>query len=422
MANPATSLLLKGIQSADVPSPNYNRLRNYGPLTNFVEFWKASDPTMGSFPANQPATFLVDISFPLHFSGADAQLKPDYPLQEPAVPLGPRPIVPIHPPGGPQLPPPPLGFFGSDGSPLNPTVVGNQVIRLQGTSKAGDKFDLHLSTRVLAQEHGVINLPTWVFANISITKNGDTPLVFGISYNPLYKQFGVGLSRGTIQTILTTGIGVDMRPLAVNSAGTLSGTANLMRGVTFQGESYSAQTLPMSPDSLDPQMYLPTFATLWPFLDRIQYFAPALDQLGKDQLPAMATPLMALGSVQFDKWPVTLQQVLTSTTALVGPAFGPMAAEFLAFTEWPVDGLRAAAKWLGWTLVQGSGSHNLQTVITNYYNYYAGLAANGGLGRAVGGGAPIDEWRDLFGYLDKIASFAPGESHPAKEKAVVGTA
>ncbi len=419
MANPATSLLLKGIQSADVPSPNYNRLRNYGPLTNFVEFWKASDPTIGSFPADQHATFLVDISFPLHFSGANAQGAADYPLQEPAVPLGPRPIIPIHHPGAPQPPAPPAGFFGSDGSPLIPTVVGNQVIALSGISKTNDKFELKLGTRVLAQEHGVTNLPTWVFATISITKNGDTPLVFGIAYNPLYEQFGVGLSRGTI---LTTGIGVNLRPLAVNSAGTVSGTANLMRAVTFQGESYSAQTLPMSPESLDPQMYLPTFATLWPFLDRIQYFAPALDQLGKDQVPAMSTPLMALGSVQFNKWPVTLQQVLASTTALVGPAFGPMAGEFLAYTEWSVDGLRAAAKWLASTLVQGSGAHNLQTVITNYYNYYAGLAANGGLGSTQPGGIKIQQWLDPFGYLGKIASFAPGESHAAKEKAVAGTA
>jgi hypothetical protein len=72
-------------------------------------------------------------------------------------------------------------------------------------------------------------------------------------------------------------------------------------------------------------------------------------------VPTKSTPLIALGSVQFNKWPVTQAEILAETLALVGPALGPLAAEFISFIEWPADGLREAAKWLGWVLAKGSG-------------------------------------------------------------------
>src|ERR1700727_2816246 len=143
---PATSFLLEGTVTAPATSNLFMRLRQPGPVTQFVEFLVAdiADPTLGPFPPNSKATELVNINSNLHFS--------DYPLPGPVI--GPvEPIAPIHPipvsrllepasapgpgptpsPGpGPRpspvmpvgpihpipIPIPPVGFVANDGTPL----------------------------------------------------------------------------------------------------------------------------------------------------------------------------------------------------------------------------------------------------------------------------------------------------------------
>ena len=87
---PATSLLLEGTVTVPATSNLFIRLRQEGPLTQFVEFLEAdiADPALGPFPPNTKATELVKIDSSLHFS--------DYPLPGTA-PLPVGPIAPIHP-------------------------------------------------------------------------------------------------------------------------------------------------------------------------------------------------------------------------------------------------------------------------------------------------------------------------------------
>lgn len=142
---PATSLLLVGTVTVPATSDLFMRLRQKGPLTQFVEFLVAdiADPTLGPFPPNSKATELVKIDSNLHFS--------DYPLPGPVL-LPVEPIVPIHP-----RPVPTEGFVGNDGTPLTVSKTSEQITRLSGESKDNHNYVLSLETFSLSAARRQIN-------------------------------------------------------------------------------------------------------------------------------------------------------------------------------------------------------------------------------------------------------------------------
>jgi hypothetical protein len=404
---PATSFLLEGTVTAPATSDLYMRLRQPGPVTQFVEFLVAdiADPTLGTSQANSKAEELVNINSNLHFS--------DYPL--PGAVVGPvEPILPIRPipvsrfaepasapgPGPTPLPgpgPKPLpieptgpihpipipipveGFVGNDGTPITVKETSGQIIQLSGESKDNHNYVLSLETFSSSAADVAPNLKPWCAARMSVSDNGDEPLQFGIAYCPLEEQFDIFLERQNV----SISIGVNLQPLDLQPDGSVLGSANLTRDLAYYGNSFGAQTLGMNPEATDPAMYLPIAAAFWPYLSRIGYFAPALSALANQtagQVTAPAKPpLHTLASLQA-YYPV--QTFATNSISLVGPALGPFAASFIPPNDSGAAPWIAAARWLGWVLMQGTGGPNLTSAFTAQYEYFTSIVPSTGPGGA----------------------------------------
>jgi hypothetical protein len=360
---PATSLLLEGTVTVPPTSNLFMRLRQKGPLTQFVEFLEAdiADPALGPFPPDSRATELVKINSSLHFS--------DYPLPSVApLPIG--PIVPIH-----QGPAPSGQFVGDDGTTLTVTKVANQITGFSAESKDSHKYVLCLETFSLAAPD--IPLTPWCAARMSISDNGDDPLQFGFAYCPLEGKVDIFLARQNV----STGIGVDLQPLALQPDGSVLGSATLSRDLTYYKNSFGTQTLAMEPESTDPAMYLPISAAFWPYLKRVGFFAPALRALASqtaDQVaPPAKPPLHTLGSLQAYE---PLQAFVANSISLVGPALGPFAAAFIPPNDSGSAPWIDAARWLGWVLMHGTGSQNLISAFTAQYDYLTSIVPPSGGG------------------------------------------
>jgi hypothetical protein len=128
-------------------------------------------------------------------------------------------------------------------------------------------------------------------------------------------------------------------------------------------------------------------ATLWPYLDRVQFFAPALAQIaagvGRPPLQSQ-TPLAAF--VTFDlTFPLPPESdFINSFSALVAPAIGPFLAEFISPTEQEVAGLQSAAQWLGLVVANGSGKQDFLKELAAFYEeagtWYSENQGGGGSG------------------------------------------
>jgi hypothetical protein len=404
---PATSFLLDGTVTAPPTSALYMRLCQPGPVTQFVEFLLTdiADLTLGPFPPNSKATELVNLNSNLHFS--------DYPLPGPVI--GPvEPIGPIHPipvsrfaapasapgpgptptpgpgpkptpiaPIGPIHPIPipvrPEGFVGNDGTPITVKETSGQITQLSGESKDNHNYVLTLETFSSSAADVAPNLKPWCGARMSVTDNGDDPLQFGIAYCPLEQQFDIFLERANV----SIGIGANLQPLALQPDGSVLGSANLSRDLTYYNNSFGTQTLQMDSEATDPAMYLQIAAAFWPYLSRIGYFAPALVALASetaDQVaPPAKPPLVTLASLQaYDP----VQTFVTNSIALVGPALGPFAASFIPPNDSGNAPWIAAARWCGWVLMHGAGSPNLTSAFTAQYEYFTSIVPPAG-----GGGA-----------------------------------
>ncbi len=361
---PATSLLLEGTVTVPATSNLFIRLRQEGPLTQFVEFLEAdiADPALGPFPPNTKATELVKIDSSLHFS--------DYPLPGTA-PLPVGPIAPIHP-----EPVPSEEFVGNDGTVLTVTRASGQITILSAESKDSHKYVLTLETFSSSAEDVPPNFKPWCAARMSLSDSGDdAPLQFGFAYCPLEEQFNIFLERQNV----STGIAVNLQPLALQPDGSILGTATLSRDLTYYKNPFGKQTLAMDPESTDPAMYLPISAAFWPYLQRVGFFAPALRALASqtaDQLaPPAKPPLHTLASLQAYN---PLQAFVSNSISLVGPALGPFAASFIPPNDSGAAPWIDAARWLGWVLMR---SQNLTSAFTSQYEYLTSIVpATGGAG------------------------------------------
>ena len=84
----------------------------------------------------------------------------------------------------------------------------------------------------------------------------------------------------------------------------------------------------------------------------------------------------------------TLAEYLPQQTAWIGPALGPLIAEFVSPSVSSAVALKQAAQWLGWVLVQGPGKPDLNSALTAAYEAYQALV-NRNQGGAPGGGIRI---------------------------------
>jgi hypothetical protein len=277
------------VQGRLVPgNPGFTRLQGLDEA-DFIELNQIDIvPGLGPFQLGQMAQAEVSIESRLALSG--------YPSLATVVPpIGPivrRDIQQV------QHPVPTLDYLASDGTVL--TVkrdpLSGQIIGFQGTSSDNHVFELLMTTTV-APEAGRVEesktsnkLPVlWLFAVISITKDGDTPLTFGFGYCPWNCLFEIYLAKGST---VENSIRIDLIPETPAST-----YVSLCRALTFNNYVYVAENVNMQDVATDPPLYLPAVATLWPFLDRVQFFAPALAQVaaGIDLPPLQsATPLAAL--------------------------------------------------------------------------------------------------------------------------------
>jgi hypothetical protein len=383
--NDVNSFLLEGTQSGPSPNAGFTRLTSKGLLSNFVEFRSidTADPALGPFPPGSHATYLVKNTSELHFS--------DYVVPPPAA----APVFPTGPvKRGAPAPAPAGEYLASDGTILKPTITNGQITGFSGKSKAGDTYALSVQTGTSRGPKNLTNDQTWVGARISITKtednkiakNGADPLMFGFSYSPLYMFFSVFLEQANI----STGINLDYHALVSNGQGGSEGSASAARGLTYYGDSYSLQTLPVDADQNDPKIYLPARLTMWPFLERAAFFAPALKTIAAETggtLPVSAHPLASLGSLPV-VWPAAIDKYVMQTLEVVGPALGPLAASFVPPPDSGIAGMDDAARWLGWILMRGSGSLDLVAALEGQYNYWKNQVPATGGGR---GALPIWE-------------------------------
>jgi hypothetical protein len=186
----------------------------------------------------------------------------------------------------------------------------------------------------------------------------DEPLSFGFGYCPLGSYFTVGLSRGSVDTSVAVDYGY-LPPVGAPD----TPQANITRTITYGGYEFSTTTGVTMQVNQPPQLYPLGGQTLWPFLDRVSYFSPALQKLETSiapQLSAYPHPLEAFGELQFTN---SLPDFLSYNTPLIQPNLGAMAAQLVGGA---VD-LANASLWLGWLLRAGQGQQALAQMLTATY-------------------------------------------------------
>jgi len=344
----------------------YTRLYGSGNKSNFVEFETPPPDGSGPWQVDQIAEFFVPINARLYFS--------DYPA-----PLPPGPIQPFDPRVKRPLMPPSMNYIGNDGTTLTPTKNrSGGVTGFSGTAKTGDKYGLSVSSSI---GNGKGRQPkvqvSWLSTVMSITKNADVPLTFGFNYSPTAEWFTVFLSRGNVGTAIL----VDL-----NDAYALGGVAALTRTIRYYDYVYATQNVTMPVTSSKPGMYLPSLAALWPFSDRVEYFAPAISLIASRTTPKLPplskpTPLAAFGALEeFSSSIVpstSSADLLAAMMALIAPALGPLAGEFVSPHETSFGALQDAALWMGWLLVMGSGEQSFIQEASDYYKYLQFLISSG---------------------------------------------
>jgi hypothetical protein len=354
--------------------------------THFVEFLITASTPIGQ-NSNQ---FFVQTLDNLFFS--------DDPPPQPANPTFPTGPInvggvgpPIPLPGPHPLPHPnPLRqFIGSDGTVIQATPTVGEVSQLQGTSKSGDKFTLTLlhddpSAPGRQQKVKVV----WARARMSITKEPppppppapppppDVPLVFGVAYSPTDALVKVFLQHGNVET----GFVIDFGQLMPQADGSVQGTAKIYRDLNYYQAQMSLRELDMDANATDPKMYLPVDNAVWREIDKLQYFEDALNLLAGrtasniPPMPRRMNPLAAMAAFALTP-SVTEAEIVAQQSAWVGPALGPLAAEFVDPTQPVADALRSAALWCGWELFLGAGKPDLLSAFADEFKAWQAFLA-----------------------------------------------
>jgi hypothetical protein len=407
---PANSVIMRGKQAAS-PNPGYIRLIGPGVATRYVDMLNPGGADQSKI--GQQVAYQIPMSSELLFS--------DYPLPPPPTDLAGLASHPIALPthsGAPApsripVPPLPTHYLGNDGSPITAKLNSmRQILSLSGKSKAGVVYVMSLA--VWASTESGYSTPTWVHAAINFTEHPATeptqqeqPLTFSLAYSPLHRALGVFLDRSAVSpagtqwagiiTNVTTGIGVqlltDFPPLKAPIY-----DAIVNQGIAYYGNVYSSQSVSYTQGQNTPQIFLPTRLALWPFADRVSYFAPALHAIAASTggvLPTVATPWLTLASVNQQVTSYTSSSYLSYAVPVVGPAIGPLAATFVTPENSGIVGLDDAASWLGWVLMNGPAREGLNATLVTAYNslHQADTTSVGGKSGGSTGGPPTDGGR-----------------------------
>jgi hypothetical protein len=357
------------LQARLVPgTPGLTRLQGTGTDIDFVDINQLDIvPGLGAFQLGQIAQVEVPGESRLGLSGYPSlasSLPVKGPIQRHFVRKNIQQIL---------YPNPSFDYLASDGTVLtvNRDPSSGLITGFMGTGKDDHQYKLSIHTSVgMAPGRIEAISVSWLYAVVFIQKDEDTPLMFGFAYCPWNNLMNVFLSKDT--TVATTPVSVlnniriDLAPYDPKAA---EQNVSLSRSFTFFEYTYVAQSLTMDDSASDPPFYLPAKATLWPFLDRVEFFAPALAkvaaEIGVTPLP-FATPLLSLVSYSLN-FPISSADFISQVGAMVGPAIGPFLAGFVSPTELEVAGLISAAQWLGWALTTGTGHQDFLKELSAYY-------------------------------------------------------
>lgn len=374
MSTPATVFLeLQGSVSSESPNPGYTRLDPaVGSLEHYVEFPSAAiAPGHGPFPAGSRVPIPVDPEVSLYFSDYGAP---------PALGAQPSPVIrPLpHPVIGRVVPTGEAAqFVASDGTLLAKQSTSGQVTGFSGKGKDGHERVLTVTiSNKTAAGRVAKTTASWLFATMSFTDNGDTPLTFSIEYCPEDNLMKVALGRGTVQTWMQIDYSQSVVP---------GGVTAMTRSLTYYGASFMSQTLSFDAAQANAGMYLAAVQALWPFLERVTFFGPAIQTIVNQtaanlpKIPAPDTPAMIVGSIGFGTYtPDSLSQdsFVYSAVGTVGPALGPLAAT--AIDPGPDAGsvLSQAAAWMGWLILVVGEASLSATLAADYNAWVAWYKAN----------------------------------------------
>jgi hypothetical protein len=365
-ATPADYLQLQGaVSGTPARTPGYTRLNaQVGPVVRYVEFVTgAIAPGFGPYPSGSHLPIPVSVESLLYFS--------DY-ATPPALggPVNLRTGVAINTTIQRGSPPPkPDGYLASDGTVLTTSSTSGQITGFTGKGKDGHTYALSVAiTSGMAAGRTSAEV-SWAWARMSVTQDGDTPLIFGIGYCPSDNLMNVFLEKDNVQTSMV---------IDYSQSAPQNGNTKVTRNLTYYGPSYMAETTTVPATQADPQIYIPLNA-FWPYINRITFFGPALSSILSTtgallpQIPPADTPAILLGSIAFGSYtPDSLSEAafVYSAIGTVGPALGPLAASVM--TGGVVGGpeLQDAAQWLAWLLLI-IGETSLTATLSGDYSAWA---------------------------------------------------
>jgi hypothetical protein len=368
-------LELQAAISPEKADPGYTRLEN-GALVHYLEFLTAAIlPGYGPYPAGSRLPIPVDPEVVLYFS--------DYGAPPAAGTPNPPVIVPIpHPPIVPVRPGPTGQFLASDGTVLAVQTTSGQVTGFAARGKDGHNYALTVECASRTAAGRVANTTaSWLFVTMSMTDNGDTPLTFGFAYCPSDNLMNVSIGRGTVQTSILIDYSQSDIP---------GGTTKITRNLTYYGSSFMSQAAAFNAAQTNVGLYLAAGQPLWPFLNRVLFFGPAIQAMVNEtaanlpKIPAGETPAVMVGSIGFGTYtPETLSQdsFVYSAVGTIGPALGFLAVTAIDPATAIGGVLGAAAAWLGWfALVPGEPSLSA-TLAADYSEWVAWFKKNQKVGQ-----------------------------------------
>lgn len=367
-------LELQAAVSPEKADPGYTRLEN-GALIHYLEFLTAAIlPGHGLYPIGSRLPIPVDSEVVLYFSDYGAPPAAGRPAPPVSTPIPHPPIVPVRPG-------PPGQFLASDGTALTVQTTAGQITEFAARGKDGHNYELKVECSSRSAAGRVANTTaSWLFVTMSMTDNGDAPLTFGFAYCPSDNLMNVSIGRGAVQTSI----------LIDYSQSGPGGTTKVTRNLTYYGSSFMSQAASFSAAQTNVGIYLAAGQTLWPFLNRVLFFGPAIQAIASEtaanlpKIPAGETPAVMVGSIGFGTYtPEMLSQdsFVYSAVGTAGPALGPLAATAID-PGTPIGGvLSAAAAWLGWfALVPGEPSLSA-TLAADYLEWVAWFKKNQKVGQ-----------------------------------------
>jgi hypothetical protein len=249
--------------------------------------------------------------------------------------------------------PPPHGYELIDGSPLTLTTDTGRIVGFSGKSGSGHVYEVTTRVDVYTADGRAKGVKaTWLTAQMSLVKDGGTPLTLAIEYAAHDLLFRVVLSKDNV---------VNTVDVDLSAAVSAAGTAMFTRTFNYYNVNFSTQSFQIAASNANPPVHIPSMATLWPCLPDLLLFQEAFARVAGATLhvggsPEVGeSPITALGTGLYYGDATALPSVATyqhQMTTIVAPSIGPLAASCFS----PGGALQYAAQWLGALLLSGPGA------------------------------------------------------------------